>query len=154
MYKYDIKSHNYTPWHNEDDLSQTITKHMVEAAYTCGTPHWRADVKIFFGNSLEYHYNFSSEGKVTEENMNEISMQDRLHVEFYEVFLGEIGLPDVKRHTAEITFYALEDNTDRNLAVEEQLYRTLAEYFIRAIRLFPKRLFAGRCIKSGKEFVY
>ena len=151
---FEAKTHVYEPWHDEADLSQTISKFMVESAYACATRHWRADVKIMFGKNTEFNYEFSSGGAVTSEELDLINVQDRLHIEFFEVFLGEIGLPDVKLHTAEIVLYVKEDDGTRNIAVEESLYRTFATNFFRAVELFPKRLFKGRCIRSGKEYVY
>ena len=151
---FESKTHVYEPWRDEKDLSQTISKFMVESAYTCGTRHWRANVKIFFGKNIEYNFEFSSGGAVTGEELELVNVQDRLHVEFYEVFLGEIGLPDVKLHTAEITLYVKEDDGTRNTAVESSLYRCFAANFFKVIDLYPKRFFKGRCIQSGKEYVY
>ena len=150
MFKYGIKTHEFKSTLGPE-VNQAITKYMIEAASIASLEHWRVDVKDMFGQNVDYRYNFSSGGAVSDSEMEEVVLNMRLHIVYYEVFLGEIGLPDVRRRAAEITFIAKEDDGTRNIAVENAMYPVFADMYCKALDHFPTRIFFDGCYIDGKK---
>ncbi len=138
----------------DDERKQVITKHLVQAAHTYKQTEFRVIVKDFFGERLEYSYDFGMGNKIKSEELERVNPQNRLHIIYYDVYTGEIGLPEVKQRSAEITIIAKTDDGQRSITMEDTLYRKFAEAYIKALRHFETRIFEDAIVRNGKPYSY
>jgi len=150
MLKESIKSHSFKG-NFDKDVNQAFSKFMIEAAGYCSTDIWRADIVDHFGDSVEYAFNFSSGGAVSDSEIEEAKNGEILHVVYHEVFMNdEDGMPDIKRHIADIVFVAKESDGTPNKAVANSLYRSFAAMYFKALDQFPTKYIKDTCY-IGKE---
>lgn len=134
----------------DSDKDLTFAKYMLEAGNLCACPNWRALAIDRFGKDVVNEYDFGIGSGIEEDEIQAALEEDHLETVYYETYLNDDGMPDVKRKVLEVIFIAKEEDGTRNLAIESSVYRTFAAMSQQAIGFYKSRLICNASY-LGKE---
>lgn len=139
----------------DSDKDLTFAKYMLEAGNLCACPNWRALAIDRFGkDDVVNEYDFGIGTEISEDEIQSALEEEHLETVYYETYLNDDGMPDVRRKVLEVVFIAKQDDGTRNIAVESSMYRSFAVASQQAIGFYKSRLICDASYIGKESILY